>query len=294
MRLLLLVPILAISPLMQATMGGNTIGSSQVVATNVSSSGGVAAIRGNLDVYGTVNGDAIAIRGDVIVHPGGHVRGDAISVMGAVQNLGGTIDGRIRSYSSGAQMVHAHMRGRRFSSPFAAASAAISWLVTLLLIGIATLLIAPAQLRRVGDTLRGGVSKSFFAGIFGSLAVAPALIALVISLAVTIVGIIFIPVGIIAFLIVVLGIGTLGFLAVAQLAGTAVARGRKRDLTETGAELRSLVVGLLVFMIAWIVVGFLSPIPLIGVFARMFAVALTLAAFVTGFGAVVLTGFKKT
>jgi hypothetical protein len=138
------------------------------------------------------------------------------------------------------------------------------------------------------------VGKSFFAGILGGMAVAPAFIALIIAMAVTVIGIVFIPLGVLAFSVIVMGIATLGFIAVAQLTGNALTRGARKDTTERGAELRSLVVGMLSYIALWAVVAMLTPIPLLGSLARTFALAVTLVAFVTGFGAVILTGFRKS
>src|SRR5690349_20121503 len=58
--------------------------------------GRVAAL-GQLDVFGTVNGDAISLDGDVIVHRGAPVTGDALAVGGTVRLDGGTVDGEMRS-----------------------------------------------------------------------------------------------------------------------------------------------------------------------------------------------------
>ena len=46
--------------------------------------GDVASYHGALQISGTVDGNAAAIGGDVVLLPGGHVRGDALSVGGQV------------------------------------------------------------------------------------------------------------------------------------------------------------------------------------------------------------------
>ena len=46
-----------------------------VIPAGSTTSGSVMVVRGNLDVYGNVDGAATAIAGDVIVHEGGRVRG---------------------------------------------------------------------------------------------------------------------------------------------------------------------------------------------------------------------------
>ena len=45
------------------------------IPAGTTTSGSVMAIRGDLNVYGNVDGAATAILGDVIVHDGGRVRG---------------------------------------------------------------------------------------------------------------------------------------------------------------------------------------------------------------------------
>src|SRR5262245_3728492 len=44
--------------------------------------GPIAVARGNLEVFGTLNGDAIVIDGNVRVHRGARIAGDAIAVGG--------------------------------------------------------------------------------------------------------------------------------------------------------------------------------------------------------------------
>lgn len=56
--------------------------------------------RGPLDVFGTVNGTAVSLAGDVVVHRGGIVTGDAIAVGGQVRADSGRVDGEMRAMSS--------------------------------------------------------------------------------------------------------------------------------------------------------------------------------------------------
>ncbi|HXT49206.1 MAG TPA: hypothetical protein VN717_11250, partial [Gemmatimonadaceae bacterium] len=62
--------------------------------------GDVASYYGPLEISGTVDGSVAAIGGDVVLLPGGHVRGDALSVGGQVKLAGGTVDGEMRSISA--------------------------------------------------------------------------------------------------------------------------------------------------------------------------------------------------
>jgi hypothetical protein len=266
----------------------------QSVGANVSSSGSVASINGNLDVYGTVQGDAIALRGDVVVHRGARVTGDAISIVGSVRNEGGSIGGRVRTYRNAPRMLTRSTALYATRGLWFGPAMTLAMLGLVLVIGFGALVLGSNQLKRVTETLQGGVGKSFFAGILGGMAVAPAFVAMIVAMAVTVVGILFIPLGMLAFVVIIMGIGTLGFISVAQLTGNALTRGARKDTTERGAELRSLVVGMLAYIALWAIVALLTPVPLLGALARTFAFAITLVAFITGFGAVILTGFRKT
>jgi hypothetical protein len=294
MKSLLFAAVLAVFPFLRSSQPAQMRMTSQTVGANVSSSGSVASVNGNLDVYGTVQGDAIALRGDVIVHRGARIRGDAISIVGSVRNEGGTIDGRIRNYRSAPRMLTRSTALYATRGLWAGPVMTLAFLALVLIIGFGALVLGSNHLQRVAETLQAGVGKSFFAGILGGMAVAPAFVAMIVALAVTVIGILFIPLGILAFAVIVLGIATLGFIAVAQLTGRAMTRGAKRDTTERGAELRSLFVGMLSYIGLWAIVALLTPVPLVGSLARTFALAVTFVAFVTGFGAVILTGFRKS
>ena len=54
------------------------------IAANTTVDGPIAVARGNLDVYGTIDGDAVTLDGDIRVHHGGRVTGDAWAAGGTV------------------------------------------------------------------------------------------------------------------------------------------------------------------------------------------------------------------
>ena len=73
---------------------------SQNVPAGTTVSGSIATWHGDLDIAGTVNGDAVAIGGDVRLHPGASVRGNVLSIGGEVRNDGGTVGGEMRTLSA--------------------------------------------------------------------------------------------------------------------------------------------------------------------------------------------------
>jgi hypothetical protein len=263
---------------------------SLVVPAGTTTSGSVMVLKGNLDVYGNVDGAATAVLGDVIVHEGGRVRGGAVALMGHVRNEGGSILGVIKDVGATHNRSTVSFGGRPRTT-IGSLVASVIWLVVLLLLGTFVLFFLGDYLRRAVEVVTNETGRSLFAGILGGLASIPALIALVVAMAITIIGVFFIPIGVAAFFIALSGIGILGFLAVAQVTGTAIAR---KSTTETaaGQELQFLFTGILAFSALWIVAAVFTWFPVLGAILRMLAFSVTFVAVATGFGAVILSWWR--
>ncbi|HET7458079.1 MAG TPA: polymer-forming cytoskeletal protein [Gemmatimonadaceae bacterium] len=280
-----------------------TVGN-RVVPAGQESVGPVAVVHGDIDVFGTVAGDAIAIAGDVVVHPGGRVRGNALAAMGSVRAEGGTVDGEMRSLKGpvGAVTRPAARTAQAVAlSPAAATYLALKlslgWTVMLALIGIGVLLFAERYLEGVVDTIEDAFSRALWVGIAGEIALLPALLVLVVALAITLVGILLIPFGVFAFALAAAGLATLGFLAVAQVTGSALLRGRARAaLTERGESLRALVTGVVLYTGLWVIAAAFTWSPIIGGVLRGLAFAVCWVAVTVGFGAALLSraGTRRT
>ena len=272
-------------PVEQIALGGRTIPSGTQVR------GPVAAAGGPLHVYGTVDGDAIAIGGDVIVHDGGRVTGNAVSALGAVTLAGGTVVGEMRQLGGaiGAVPRPAASPESRVGATRHAVALAASWLVILVLIGIGVLVFATSYLEGVTESLEGRFGRSFWAGIAAQLALAPVLVLLIVALAVTVLGILLIPFAIVAFVLAVAGLITLGFLAVARITGESVAPGTRRGYHAQGAALRALVIGVVLYMGLWVVASAFAWAPMVETVLRGIAVAITWVAATAGLGAAVLS-----
>lgn len=165
-------------------------------------------------------------------------------------------------------------------------SLAISWLLVVMVIGFAVISYAGDKVEIVVNTIRDGVGKSIVSGVLGHLAILPGAVGVAILLGVTIVGILLIPLGLIAYMVVVSGIAMFGFIAVALLTGAAISGGKQRDDTPRGAMLRAFVIGTCAYLALWIVAAFFSWMPLIGALIRSFAAGATFIAVTAGFGAV--------
>ncbi len=244
---------------------------------------------GQIDVFGLVRGDAIALIGDVVVHPGGHVSGDAVSAGGRVRVEGGSVDGERLVLA--ANLIPASAPSATSISPETAGNAmalSASWLVMLLLIGIGVLMFAGSYLEGVTAELERNFTRALWVGLAGQLALVPALLVLVVALALTLIGILLVPFAVVAFVLATAGMVTLGYLAVARVAGMSLTR-RPPGLSTRGQSLRALVVGLSVLVGVWILASGLGWVPFAGWALRGFAFAISWVAATAGFGAAILS-----
>jgi len=262
-----------------------------VVPAGTTTSGSVMVIRGNLDVYGNVDGAATAIAGDVIVHEGGRVRGGAVALMGHVRNEGGSILGVIKDVGTTHSRSTVSFGGRPRTTVGSLVSAVI-WMVVLLLVGTFVLFFMRDYFKRAVEVVTNETGRSLFTGVVAGFATVPAVVALCIGLAITIVGIFLIPIGVGAFLIATSGISILGFLAVAHVAGIAISRKSKSE-TPAGEELQYLFTGILAFSALWIIAAAFTWFPILGALLRMLAFSVTFVAVATGFGAVILSWWRS-
>lgn len=155
-----------------------------------------------------------------------------------------------------------------------------------LLIGLVVLMTAEDALTVVAKTAARDVSGSFWVGLLWQLLAVPLLAVLLIACAITIVGLLAIPIAALAWALAYTGAFTLGFLAVALVVGRALA-GRGASSSDRGAALRSLTVGLATLSLIWFGAAAVARVPVAGVIARLIAVSFTWAVATVGLGAVV-------
>lgn len=265
-----------------AVAGPRTVAAGDTVAGDV-------AVVGRLDVHGTIEGDAVVYGegSELVVHPGGTIRGDAIAVLGRVRLAGGAVDGELRT-----------VRGSLDPAPVVAPMVASTtdqlalvagWFAVLAIMGVGVLVFAGAPLEGVVERLERGFGRALAAGIAGQLALAPVLLLLILALAATIIGVLLIPFAIVGFVIAAAGLMTLGFLAVTRIIGGALGGRPRASLTERGAALRALVVGLAIFAALWLAAAALTPVPIAATVLRGVAFAVTWVAMSAGFGAALLS-----
>jgi hypothetical protein len=248
--------------------------------------GTIATAGGNLDVFGRVVGDAVAVHGDVILHPGSVVDGNALAVAGEVRFAGGTLTGEARTLSAAASDAAVGEPRSAVATTWGALRLALGWAAMIGVLGIAVLIFAEQHLDGVHATLQRRFWRSFWVGALGQVALLPVLVLVIAALAVTIVGILVIPLAAAAYVLAVAGLVALGFLAVARVVGASVRapRGGERYVA-----LRSLTWGLTVFSVLWLLAAAFTAVPVASTVLRLCAAALTWAAMTAGFGAALIS-----
>ena len=259
----------------------------QTVAAGQTIAGSIAAWHGSLDVNGTVKGAAVAIGGDVVVHPGGNVLGDAVSVGGTVRNDGGKVGGEMRTLSAltvGPVVTGVHRTPGEQTKR--SVSLSVGWVLVLAVIGLFVVLFARTSLENVAERIRDDFSRSFLYGLAGQVALLPALVAAIVVLAITVVGILLIPFAIVAFVLAVAGALALGFVAMSYATGEAAMRwrGAVSPYAPTPA-FQFLLVGLSFYFVLWVLGGALAWAGWLGAALRLVAAMVTWAALTVGLGA---------
>jgi len=256
---------------------------SRTIAAGTTVDGPIAVARGDVDVYGTVNGDVIAIDGNVHVHRGARVTGDAWAAAGSVVIDGGTVEGRKQAIAISGP-ASAVSRPRTPLSTWEAVKLVVGWFALLAIIGLGVMIFAEGNIDGVVVALERGFARAFWIGVAGQVIALPVLFALVLGLAITVIGVLLIPFAIVAYVIACAGLVTLGFLAVARLTGGAIASERGTT-SARGLHLRGLIFGLILYLGLWMVAAVFTWSPIFGAVLRALAIALTWVAATVGLGA---------
>lgn len=245
----------------------------------------VGVIDGSLEVFGTINGATMVVDGNLRIHPGATINGDAITVRGRITNQGGVVTGETRSlgtFATGAERAPPPPRTTMW-----ALKLTLGWFAVLVIIGVGVMIFAEANLDGVVLALERGVGRAFGAGLLGQLVALPVLALLCVALALTIIGVLLIPFAIVAYTIAIAGLVTLGFLAVSRLSGSPLVRAT--DLTPRGVNLRAMFIGLIGYFAIWALAAAFTWHPVAGAALRMVALVVTWVAATAGLGATLLS-----
>ena len=252
---------------------------------------GTVVAEGPIDVRGRVDGSVVSLHGDVIVHSGGIVTGDALAVGGHVSADSGTVVGEMRTMSSLPASIDAAALVADTRTPAQRTMAAIRMVcgsfAILLVVAVGVLLFAGPNLNETVTTIQRRFARAFWYGILGQLVFLPVLVLLIVALALTVLGILLIPFAVVAYAIACAGLVTLGFLAVARLVGGAIWTGG--DASAKAKAFGAVLVGVTLFFALWMVAAALTWAPLAATVIRAAALAATWSAMTLGLGAAILS-----
>ena len=252
--------------------------------------GPVAVAEGSLDVYGRLDGSAYVLNGDIVVHNGGSISGDAMSIGGRVLLDGGRIDGEQLSLSAAPAAVVQTSRASAPLTTWQSVKLVVGWFAILVIIGLGVLIFAEPNMDGVVESLEGNFARAFWFGVLGEIMALPVLVLLCIGLALTIIGALLIPFAVVAYAIAVAGLLALGFLAVARLTGRIWSRtDDAAPNAARGANLRALFIGLVLYLGLWLVAAIFTWQPIAGAILRGVALAVSWVAVTVGLGAALLS-----
>jgi len=163
-------------------------------------------------------------------------------------------------------------------------------LVALASLGFGALFFVPQRLELVAETVRRSPIRSFFAGLFAQPLLLPALVTLCIGLVLTIVGILVVPVAIVAYILAVAAALVGGYLSVALVVGEIYARRRGNgNYTAGWMTYRTLMYGLVGLLAIWAPGVLMRSVPVAGDILLVTALVFTWVMATTGLGATILS-----
>lgn len=265
------------------------------IGSNESMPGTLLVVQGTADVYGKLLGNLVTVEGDVVLHPGGVISGDVLTLGGEVRDEGGEIGGEVRTFRS-ASVLQAPVQARpaepsAIATVFRRAAGVAGVFLTLGALGFGLVMFGRPNLEVVSDTVSHSFGRAFATGLLGQLLLLPTFGMLVVGLILSVVGIVLLPFAVVvyALLVVVGAVG--GYLAVAHAMGETYTRRRMALGAMIGSpnSYRYLLVGLgalAAFWLAWSVFGW---VPVAGELIRGAAILVTWLLGTAGFGAALLS-----
>ena len=278
-----------------ARQGDFSLGSSEDLKGNL------LVVDGDADVYGSLRGNLVTVDGDVVVHPGGVVSGDVLTLGGEVRDEGGEIGGEVRTLRSAprpaAIVGQAAAPLTPFQSVLRRGAGVLGVFLTLCALGFGLVMFGRQNLEVVSDTVSHSFGRAFVAGLLGQILLLPTFGMLVVGLILSVAGILLLPfaVAVFAMLTVIAVVG--GYLAVAHAMGETYTRRRMALGVVIGSpnSYRYLLVGLLALASVWAAWALFGWVPIAGsiVWGAAFFVSWLLGT--AGFGAALLSraGIKE-
>jgi len=259
------------------------------VGSDESIHGHVVVLEGDAEVHGRVEGNVVALDGDITVFPGGSIVGDALAIGGRIHTVGtGTISGTEQTLDAAVEPLRPPEPVVTQIARHGAGLAGL--LMVLMVLGFGMVTFGRPNLEIVSDTVAHSFGRSFLAGLLGQVLVLPTFGMLVVGLALTIAGALLLPFAIAVYLVLVLVTTLVGLLAVAHAMGERVTRRRMaRGIALSPNAYRYVATGLgavAVIWLAWVVFGW---VPVAGTLMLGAAMLTTWTLATVGFGAALLS-----
>jgi hypothetical protein len=256
--------------------------------------GNLLVIEGNADVHGKLRGNLVTVGGDVVVHPGGVVAGDVLTLGGSVRDQGGEISGEVRTLKSTTVLnpvPAAKAEATPFQTVFHRVAGVLGVFLTLAVLGFGLVMFGRQNLEVVSDTVSHSFGRAFVTGLLGQILLLPTFGMLVVGLVLSVAGILLLPfaVAVFAMLTVVAVVG--GYLAVAHAMGETYTRRRMALGVVVGSpnSYRYLLVGLLALISLWAAWALFGWVPVAGSIIWGAAFFVTWLLGTAGFGASLLS-----
>lgn len=280
--------------------GGTARRGDYSIGSEESLSGHLLVVDGNADVYGTLRGNLVTVKGDVVVHPGGVVSGDILALGGQVRDRGGEIGGEVRTLQSAAVSPAARAESEQLTpiqSVLRRLAGVLGVFLTLSVLGFGLVMFGRQNLEVVSDTVSHSFGRAFVTGLLGQILLLPTFGMLVVGLILSVAGILLLPFAIAVFaMLVVVGVVG-GYLAVAHAMGETYTRRRMALGVLIGSpnSYRYLLVGLVALASLWAAWALFGWVPVAGsiIWGAAFFISWLLGT--AGFGAALLSraGIKE-
>ncbi len=265
------------------------------IGSNESLSGHLLVVQGTADIYGKLLGNLVTVEGDVVLHPGGVVSGDILTLGGEVRDEGGEIGGEVRTFRS-ASVLQAPLEARAappsaVETVFRRLAGVVGVFLTLGALGFGLVMFGRPNLEVVSDTVSHSFGRAFATGLLGQLLLLPTFGMLVVGLILSVVGIVLLPFAVVVYALLVIVAAVGGYLAVAHAMGETYTRRRLALGAMIGSpnSYRYVLVGLAAmaaFWMAWSVFGW---VPVAGDLIRGAAILVTWLLGTAGFGGALLS-----
>jgi hypothetical protein len=277
-----------------ARRGDFSLGSSEI------RDGHLLVVDGDVDVRGQLRGNLVTVKGDVVVHSGGVISGDVLTLGGEVREEGGEIGGEVRTLKS-TTVLSPVTQAQEALSPLQSilrrGAGVLGVFLTLSVLGFGLVMFGQLNLEIVSDTVSHSFGRAFVTGLLGQILLLPTFGMLVVGLILSVAGILLLPfaVAVFALLAVIAVVG--GYLAVAHAMGETYTRRRMAMGVVIGSanSYRYLLVGLLALTSLWGAWALFGWVPVAGSIIWGAAFFVTWLLGTAGFGAALLSraGIKE-